>query len=473
MADRLRIWPRSLVGQTLAVLALALLIAQGVSAALLYGAAQERRETALVNAAAFQLVSGQRASDPRRIARREARRARMDGPVRRFPRELRYRETAASPLIAGETRNTPREEAIAELLINSGIRADAIVVTERTIAGDPLLRAASERRPRLQARLAQHPQKVMVVGLKCEGAATWQVVRIPVPQRMNWAVGGLAIQTVLLSAILLTLLWLALRRITRPLAALTQRTDRFSRRAIAATPLPEDGPDDIRRLIAAHNAMETRIAGLLEEKDVMLGAIGHDLKTPLAALRVRVESVENPAQRERMAATIEDIATTLDEILDLARVGKDTDTPEPVELRALVASVVEEFEDMGEEVTLASGERVVAPVHLTWLKRGLRNLVSNALRYGTNATVRLAKRDGCAIIAVEDEGPGIPEDRIAAMLEPFARGEASRNRATGGSGLGLTIARAVAERHGGTLVLTNRPQGGLSAEIRLPDSARE
>ena len=119
-------------------------------------------------------------------------------------------------------------------------------------------------------------------------------------------------------------------------------------------------------------------------------------------------------------------------------------------------------------VTLAEGCRLAAPVHLTWAKRAVRNLVSNALRYGGTAEIALSKRDGNAIISVEDTGPGIPDDRIAEMMEPFTRGEASRNRTTGGAGLGLTIARAIAEQHGGRLVLANRPDGGLRAELRLP-----
>ena len=213
--------------------------------------------------------------------------------------------------------------------------------------------------------------------------------------------------------------------------------------------------------------MEARIGAMLEEKDVMLGAIGHDLKTPLAALRVRVEGVEDETARGRMVDSIEDITQTLDEILALARVGKSNELPERTDLAALAASVVEEFEDMGEEVAL-DAVRVVAPVHLTWLKRGLRNLVSNALRYGRDPRVTVGEEAGQAILRVEDTGPGIPEGRIAEMLEPFTRGEASRNRATGGAGLGLTLARAVADQHGGTLTLSNRSEGGLSAEFRLP-----
>jgi signal transduction histidine kinase len=124
---------------------------------------------------------------------------------------------------------------------------------------------------------------------------------------------------------------------------------------------------------------------------------------------------------------------------------------------------------MGETVGIVT-QRVVAPVHVTWLKRGLRNLVSNALRYGRDAEVTLLRDEDHAVLRVDDTGPGIPDGRIADMLEPFTRGEASRNRATGGAGLGLTLARAVAEQHGGTLTLSNRPEGGLRAEFRLPMS---
>ncbi|OZA91406.1 MAG: hypothetical protein B7X57_10350 [Erythrobacter sp. 34-65-8] len=228
------------------------------------------------------------------------------------------------------------------------------------------------------------------------------------------------------------------------------------------------GPEDVRRLIAAHNAMEARIAGLLDEKDVMLGAIGHDLKTPLAALRVRIEGVEDERERAKMAASIEDLARSLDDILSLARVGRAEAPPEKAELSSLLASIVEEFEDMGEAVTFSGAPRIQADIHLTWLKRAIRNLIDNALRYAGSAHVSLTAQEGMAILRVEDSGPGISDNALATITEPFKRGEQSRNRQTGGAGLGLTLARAIAEQHGGRLVLTNRDSGGLRAEIRIP-----
>jgi len=249
---------------------------------------------------------------------------------------------------------------------------------------------------------------------------------------------------------------------------LTARLEVFAQTRETDGQIEPSGPQDMRRLIAAHNAMEERIAALLDEKDVMLGAIGHDLKTPLAALRVRIESVEDHAERERMARSIEDITGTLDDILSLARVGRPTDPLEQTDLGALAAGVVDEFEDMGEPVTLAEGPRIAGPVRATWLRRALRNLIANAVRYGERAEVSLAREGETAVIRIDDAGPGIPEADIDRMLEPFTRGETSRNRATGGAGLGLTIARAIAEQHGGRLVLANREGGGLRAELRLP-----
>jgi signal transduction histidine kinase len=293
------------------------------------------------------------------------------------------------------------------------------------------------------------------------------------PGRNVRAFRGVIVQTFILYIVLVGGLALLLRRITRPLAALTARMEQFGGTAPGGEPLAPSGPEDTRRLIAAHNAMEARIAALLDEKDVMLGAIGHDLKTPLAALRVRIESVEDEGERARMAGTIEDITRTLDDILSLARVGRPSDPLERTDLAALLASVVEEYEDMGEEVTLANGERIALPLRATWLRRAIRNLVSNALRYGERARVSLVKQGEHAVIRVADDGPGIPEAQLARMLEPFQRGEASRNRETGGVGLGLTLARAIAEQHGGTLSLANRLDDsgkveGLVAEIRLP-----
>jgi signal transduction histidine kinase len=465
-----RLWPRSLLGQVLLAVALALLAAQSISAVLLYRAAAERRETAMLHVAAFRLGMDPRAemAGPMPRAGRPAHRAALaSGPA--MPRTLRLERTTVSPLRAGEVGDSETGAALEDILAGERGIGGKVVVIRRLAGDDPFVRARANR---LQRDPQWAARSMLVAGLLPQGAQEWRVARVLAPRGEPRALWNLALQTLVLYLVLVGILAVLLRRITRPIAALTGRLETFARRPGPADPLVAEGPDDVRRLITAHNAMEARIAALLDEKDVMLGAIGHDLKTPLAALRVRIEGVEDEAERARMAATIEDIVRTLDDILSLARVGRASEPPERTELAALAASVVEEFEDMGDPVTLAEGPRVVAPVHVTWAKRALRNLVANAVRYGGEAEVS-AFRDGAdAVLRVTDRGPGIRADLLATITEPFVRGEASRNRGTGGAGLGLTLARAIAEAHGGRLVLTNRTpdgaDGGLAAELRLP-----
>jgi signal transduction histidine kinase len=451
-----RLFPKSLLGQMLLAVALALLVAQGISAVLLYRAAQQRRETGYANQLAFQLVA-QPQIDIRQNARNGGHKS----------RRLRVEHTPHNPLRPGETRDERREELLRSVLTDQGVVPAQLVVTRRLVADDPYVMGRVRQRPDLRGR-PEWSKDEIVAGLLRPGEAEWTVARVPLVGGEPRQLGSLIMQTLLLYVVLVGLLALLLRRITQPLAALTRRLETFAETRETDGQLEPSGPEDTRRLIGAHNAMEARIAALLDEKDVMLGAIGHDLKTPLAALRVRIESVEDTAERERMAATIEDITRTLDDILSLARVGRPTDPLETTDLTSLVVSVVEEFEDMGEPVAFEADKRVVLPLRATWLRRALRNLIGNALRYGKRADVSVRREGAEAVIAIEDDGPGIPQAEIARMVEPFTRGEVSRNRATGGAGLGLAIARAIAEQHGGRLVLANRSAGGLRVELRLP-----
>jgi signal transduction histidine kinase len=259
--------------------------------------------------------------------------------------------------------------------------------------------------------------------------------------------------------------WIALR-LARPLRALTAAAETLGRGA--PEPLDPSGPADVRRLVWAFNDMNRRVAGLLDEKDRMLGAIGHDLKTPLASMRIRAESLEPPEERARLVATIEEASSMLDDILLLARTGRAREASRPVDIGALAEAVADDYADLGRPVTTGAVERVVATVNDGLLRRALRNLIDNALAYAGSAEVIVAREGREVVLSVTDEGPGVPEADIGRLLEPFERGEASRNRETGGSGLGLAIVRAIVEGHGGRLVLANRPQGGLAASLRLP-----
>lgn len=465
-----RLWPRSLQGQLLLAVALALLVGQAINAAMLYRAQAERRDAAVAHTAAFRLYAQLRDERAPPIPRR-MRRPNIEAMAAAFPGSV---EPAAPTILPRDERLPDAETALRGMLAGQGIELNAIQVVRRSVLTDPLAQKRIARREaRGEGRL---PRQVIVAAAQREPGGSWAVVRVLVPQPPARPLVGLLFQTALIFALLVGVIALVLQRLTKPLTALTRRVEHFAATRDASDPLPVSGPADVGRLIAAHNDLEARIAALLNEKDVMLGAIGHDLKTPLAALRVRIESVPDETERAKMAATIEDISRSLDDILSLARVGRPSDPVESTDLNALIALVVEEFEDMGEAVgfTGAAG-RVVLPLRSTWLRRALRNLVSNALRYGDGeARVTLSPGAGSIAIAVEDDGPGIPEADLARMLEPFTRGEASRNRGTGGAGLGLTLAKAIAEQHGGTLVLVNRRGAaggavtGLTATLTLP-----
>jgi signal transduction histidine kinase len=502
---RLAGWPRSLQGQILLAITLVIFLGQGISAALLWRAQHERRISQLVNTAAFRLVG----PGARHLDREGPGAPGRDGspgqppdlqvspPSGQRPAEIpavrdrggdghrggpfRARLMPGNPARPGERHLAEAEATLHQVLAAQGLGDQPLVMVERALRDDPEgQRLLAERRAMLPVHDDNPPTNMVVAGLR-RPDGQWLVARLPDPESEQHLLLNLALQTLAIYvALVLAVAWIV-RRITRPIAALTTRVEAFARDRTAKGQLDPSGPDDIRGLITAHNAMEMRIAGLLDEKDVMLGAIGHDLKTPLAALRVRIESVENDADRAPMAAGIEDINRTLDDILSLARVGRPTDPLEPTELGALVGAVVDEYEDMGEPVTLEASERIVLPLRATWLRRALRNLASNAVRYAGSARVTLRReaagqgstKTGFAVLVVEDDGPGIPEADVDRMVEPFTRLEASRNTGTGGAGIGLTLARAIAEQHGGSLTLANcrSPDGrvvGLSATIRLP-----
>lgn len=277
----------------------------------------------------------------------------------------------------------------------------------------------------------------------------------------NTSIFALLLQTLLLFVAVMVPLALVARRIARPLVTLTERVQRVGL-ADEIAPMAADGPDDIKQLIEAFNAMQARVSTLLGEKDVMLGAIGHDLKTPLAALRVRIESVDDDSERDKMAATIDEMVTILDDILTLARLGKSGEALQSVDVVALVESIAEEFP---KAVFDAPALRIVANIRPVLLRRALRNLIGNAITYGQTARISIAAGHGEVTIAIDDDGPGIDPSLTESMFEPFARAEKSRSRTTGGSGLGLTISRAIARAHGGDVVLENRSDGGLKATL--------
>ena len=433
--------PRSLGAQLAALIALALFVAQALNLAL---AVRDRRE--------FRLAQATRPAATR-IAdalEREAQGGRLIQPdrgrVRRVPVDPLPAKAARRPEVAAELRRQ-----LAELDIAVG-RIDAGLVS-RTVA-----------RPRRRGE----PREVAAMLLAIEQPGHgWLVVSAPWPQPGPRLLLVLLVQTAILYVvILLPVLWMV-RRLARPLQTLTRAATSFDPHAPDA-PLPPAGPADLHQLIAAFNALRLRVTAMLDEKDRMLGAIGHDLRTPLAALRVRIESVEDDTDRARMIDTVEEMNRTLEDILSLARVGRASEPPSEVDLTALVDAVVEDFRDLEQNVTFIEGDRLPLRLRPNPMRRAVRNLIENAVKFGGGAAVRVEAEAQQVAIVVEDNGPGIAPEQLAAVMEPFTRLEGSRSRDTGGIGLGLALARAIVNEAGGDLRLANMTEGGLRASIILP-----
>jgi signal transduction histidine kinase len=255
--------------------------------------------------------------------------------------------------------------------------------------------------------------------------------------------------------------------IARPLRRLANAAELFGRGETVPR-LPESGPDDIRQTAEAFNRMQERLQRFVADRTRMLAAISHDLRTPLTSLRLRAEFVQDHDLQEKMLKTIEEIQTMTEAALAYAREDSAVEATRTVDLSALVGSLCDDLAELGQNVTVSDGPKVLYRCRPDSLRRAIRNLVENAVRYGERATVSVIRTADSLDIMVEDAGPGIPPGDMEQVFAPFFRLEQSRNRETGGVGLGLSIARAIARHHGGDIVLENRTMGGLRAIIRLP-----
>jgi signal transduction histidine kinase len=200
----------------------------------------------------------------------------------------------------------------------------------------------------------------------------------------------------------------------------------------------------------------------------MLAAISHDLRTPLTLLRLRAENVPDAPERDKMLATITEMDAMITETLQFARDEASGEPRRRTDMSALVASLVDDMADTGLPVTMQPAQPIICECQPGALRRALSNLLDNAVKYGKRAQAAIRSTPQGVEILIDDEGPGIPADELARVFQPFYRVEGSRNRETGGIGLGLAIALSVVQAHGGQLTLSNRPEGGLRARVTLP-----
>lgn len=288
------------------------------------------------------------------------------------------------------------------------------------------------------------------------------------PLRFIWHV------SLTLAAVIVVSL-VAVRWATQPLQQMAKAATDFAH-DLDAPPLEESGPTEVRRAAQAFNFMQQRLRQLVVERGRALAAVSHDLRTPLTRMRLRAELVDDPALQGKLNADIDAMQGMVNSVLAYLRGLEDAEPIQPINMEALLSSIVDDEQALGRQVALmetAPGDRAPVPYagKLSVLQRAVTNLIDNAVAHGSTVDVRIDDSTTLLRIVVEDDGPGIPAGDLARVTEPFVRLDASRNLDTGGVGLGLAIVRDAAAYHGGRLVLESRDTGGLRAVLELPRSS--
>lgn len=316
------------------------------------------------------------------------------------------------------------------------------------------------------------PVHQAVIGMRMPDGE-WLTVKTPLQPLRPWHSPDFLVAFVgmTVAAALLTI-W-AVRRLTAPVRVLAEAAEALGR-DVNAPPLPEIGPTEVATAAVAFNTMAARIRRFVQDRTELLTAIGHDLRTPITRLKLRAEFVDDDEVRTKMLADLEELEAMVSATLAFGRDARTTEPVSALDLAELLRTILDETGDAHPDI--ADKLNYDGPAHMTVqarslsLKRVFMNLVANAVNYGGSATVRLAMADQRMVrVEIEDDGPGIPLAELDRVFEPFHRGEPSRNRETGGVGLGLPIARNIARAHGGDVVLANRPSGGIRATVTLPN----
>ena len=273
---------------------------------------------------------------------------------------------------------------------------------------------------------------------------------------------ALAISMLLLAP----LVWWLARRLTRPIRVFAEAAERLGANP-EAEPLAPSGPSEVRTAIHAFNDMQASLRNHIRQRTQTVAAIAHDLRTPLTRLRFRAEQAPGPV-RDRMASDIEEMDALIAQAMAFVRGETTPERREPVDLDALAADCAQGFAETGADVSFDGGGALPVSADPAGLRRALDNLITNAVQYGGGARVKAFAADGAAVVTIEDDGPGLADGELEIVFEPFQRGERSRNRETGGAGLGLTVARQAARASGGDVVLQRREGGGLTARLHIP-----
>ena len=318
----------------------------------------------------------------------------------------------------------------------------------------------------LRLRLTSQGSHAFIVGAVPMPDGSWMYFRTR--ERMHAAdLGASRVLLALAPALaLILIIGVLLRRMLLPMRRLAIAADRFG--AGSAVEVKEAGPKELRRVISAFNRMQERIQRLIADRTQALAAVGHDMRTPLARLRLRADAIADPDVHAAVETDITEMEAMISSLLAFLGGEGDREAPARVDLAVLCATIADDNADHGRDVEYDGPDHFEHVVRPLMLKRALNNLVDNAVHYAGQCCIRLVPVPGGVAVRVEDRGPGIPEEDLQRVMQPFVRLDAARSRDTVGFGLGLSIVARAAEAEGGSFRLTNREGGGLCAEIILP-----
>jgi len=449
--------PRSLGAQLLLMLLLALGISQGLSLFVF----RDERDRAVQTALSVEAVG--RAASVARILDAAAPAARVDIVA-----------AASSPVVRFSLDDVPFvQEVSADISgLSARIRAalddparDVRVNVERHSGAFPGLEDVPQEMRQMHAKMLAERNDSGAISLSIRlNSGKWLNLRSmfhrPVSQLVPADFAALAFAILLVTLVVIV----TVVRVIRPMRALAEAADRTGR-GDSVSDLSETGPWEIRRTLRAFNLMHARLGRFVADRTRMLAALSHDLRSPLTAMRLRLELIDEGEDRDRLSALIDEMQAMIEASLAFARGEAETEETKQEDLSALLRSIVAD----DKRLSLTVPPALVLRMRPVSLRRALRNLIDNALQYGDRAEILLKQFGEQVEIRISDDGPGLPEGQLEAVFRPFHRIETSRSRETGGAGLGLAIARSVIRAHGGDITLANAPEGGLVAVVRLPN----
>jgi signal transduction histidine kinase len=471
-----RLWPRSLFGRMALVLSFGLVVAQGLSAWINWA----ERDRVLLQAAGMQ--PAQRIADIVRLldSLDERERERIVKIVSVPPQAVALDEP---PLSDDAPQDSSAHAIMFAVLLRTALGGDHAV---RIAARSGLPKDSEFARPRMHQNMMMGRSDMMMGQPEAGGPehmfgpgglmlitqvqlsdGRWVTFDTQVPREATSLPARLLLTLGALLAVVLILSFIAVRWLSRPLKALADAADALGKN-IRQPPLPEAGPSEVRRAAGAFNTMQSRLVRFIEDRTRILAAMSHDLKTPLTRLRLRAELLDDDEARHRFEKDLGEMQAMVTDALEALRGLDEQAEPVPVDVATLLESIQADNEEMGRSVEIEGQPDAPLVCDPARLRRCVANLVDNAVVYGRRARIRVDDSPKTFTLRICDDGPGIPEDMLERVFDPFFRLEASRSRDTGGTGLGLSIARNIARAFGGDLRLRNAPGGGLEARLTVP-----